>query len=213
VLTARRIPRPTPALVVAFAALFTALGGTGYAALKVTGSNVVNSTLTGVDVKTASLGPVDIKKDSLDGVRIDEATLGPVPTAQNAANADAVGGIPAANLMTVKPRAFESSIGAHSNFANNAILATSADFQPGTYVVSASLSYDNDGAAEQESCALHLPGTDDTATFVADTTPTASVVLSEVVTSAAVFNASVSCTGDGDDDTTGRGVITAIRVD
>ena len=31
----------------AFAALFTALGGTSYAALKITGANVANGTLTG----------------------------------------------------------------------------------------------------------------------------------------------------------------------
>ena len=41
-----RIGRPSAALVVAVMALFVALGGTGYAALKVTGKNVKNQSLS-----------------------------------------------------------------------------------------------------------------------------------------------------------------------
>ena len=211
-LIARRIPRPTPALVVAFAALFTAMGGTGYAALKITGADVANSSLTGLDVKNASLGWKELKPDTLGGSRIDEAALGTVPSAANAANADAVGGIPAAQLMTVKPRAFEAPIPANGNFASNEVLGTSADLQPGTYLVTARLTYDNDGATQQESCTLHVPGGDDdiSQTFITDSE---TMVLTDVVSSDAVFNASVSCTSDGDDDAVGTGRIVAIRVD
>lgn len=210
-----RIARPTPALVVAFVALFTALGGSSYAAIKITGKNVVNSTLTGADVKAASLGPSDIRPDSLDGKRIDESTLATVPSAQsaaNAANADAVGGIPAASLMTVKDRTYETTIAARANFANNAVMATTPDLPPGEYLVTARLTYDNDGAAEQETCTLQVPSTDDTSTFIAGT-GTDTVHLMELVSSDAVFNAAVSCSGDGDDDTLGSGTIIAVRVD
>ena len=89
-----RFSRPSPALVISLIALFVALGGTGYAALKVTGKNVKNRSLTGKDVK----------KNSLRGTEIRESKLGKVPRAAiadsaanagNAGNAAALGGKPA----------------------------------------------------------------------------------------------------------------------
>ncbi|ADB48913.1 collagen-like triple helix repeat-containing protein [Conexibacter woesei] len=43
----RSLRRPSPALLVAFAALFVALGGTGYAAIKIDGRDIVNRSVTG----------------------------------------------------------------------------------------------------------------------------------------------------------------------
>jgi hypothetical protein len=57
--------RPSPAMVVALIALFVAMGGTGYAALTITGKNVKNSSLTGADVKNNSLGSADVKDGNL----------------------------------------------------------------------------------------------------------------------------------------------------
>ena len=51
--------------VIATLALFAAFGGTSYAALKVTGKNVKNSSLTGADVKNSSLTTSDVKNQSL----------------------------------------------------------------------------------------------------------------------------------------------------
>jgi hypothetical protein len=63
--------RPSPALVVASLALFVAMGGTGYAAVAVTGHQVVNGTLTGKDVKDESLTGKDVRalttRDVIDG--------------------------------------------------------------------------------------------------------------------------------------------------
>jgi hypothetical protein len=63
--------RPSPALVVASLALFVAMGGTGYAAVAVTGRDVVNSTLSGKDVKDESLTGKDVRsltgRDVIDG--------------------------------------------------------------------------------------------------------------------------------------------------
>jgi hypothetical protein len=56
-----RFRRPSPAMVVALIALFVALGGSSYAALRVTGKNVKNSSLTGTDVKNNSLTGRDVK--------------------------------------------------------------------------------------------------------------------------------------------------------
>ena len=221
---ARRIPRPSAALVVAFAALFTALTGTSYAALKITGASIVNETVTGADVKNKSLGPKEHKPNSLGGTQIKESALGTVPSAQHAAtadnaqvaakagDADKLGGAPADSYMTKKPRAFEWPIPGTANFANNAVVATMPDRDPGVYLVTAKLSYDNDGATASESCTLHVPGADDTTSFIVDVN-TETIMLQKVTSSDAVFNPTVTCTGDGADDLHGTGRIVAIRLD
>jgi hypothetical protein len=57
--------RLTFANVVSVIALFVALGGSSYAAIKVTGKNVKNSSLTGADIKNSSLTSSDVKNRSL----------------------------------------------------------------------------------------------------------------------------------------------------
>jgi hypothetical protein len=219
----RRIPRPSAALVVAFAAMFTALGGTGYAALMITGANVANGSLTGADIENGSLGGKEMKPDTLKGSRIKESTLGTVPSAEhaatadsatnatNAANADTLDGIDSANLMTVKTRAYEVNEGNISNFANDATLALLSPMPAGEYVVTAKLTYDNDGAVENESCTLGVPGANDATTFSADNTET--ITLQESVSVGEPWGANVSCTSDGNDDVLGTLSIIAVRVD
>jgi hypothetical protein len=51
---------PSPSMAVALTALFVALGGTGYAALTITGKNVMNSSLTGRDIKNNSVRSADV---------------------------------------------------------------------------------------------------------------------------------------------------------
>ena len=212
---ARRIPRPSAALVVSFAALFAAMSGTGYAALKITGASIVNGTVSGLDIKNKSLGPQEHKLDSLGGDQINESLLGTVPSAQTAAkatDADTVGGIAPSAFMVKQPRAFEWPIPGTANFANNAVVASMPDRDPGVYVVTAKLTYDNDGATASESCTLHLPGADDTTSFIVDAN-TETIVLEKVPASDGVFNPYVTCTGDGSDDLHGTGRIVAFRVD
>jgi hypothetical protein len=213
VLIARRIPRPSVAIVVAFAALFTALGGTGYAALKITGASIINGTVTGLDVKNKSLGWQEHKPDSLGGGQINEALLGTVPMAAKATDADTLGGSPASAYMAKKPRAFEAPIPATGNIANNAVVGTLADLAPGSYVVTAKLTYDNDGVVQSQTCTLHVPGGNDETQFTTDLTDTETLTLQKVTSPNAVFSPSVSCTSDGDDDIVGTGNIIAVRVD
>ncbi len=59
------IRRPSPATVVALAALFVASSGTAVAAVIVTGANVKNGSLTGLDVRNGSLTSADVKNRSL----------------------------------------------------------------------------------------------------------------------------------------------------
>ena len=196
----RRISRPTPALIVAIVALFMALGGTSYAALKITGKNVANR----------SLGGNEMKKNTLDGDEINEAALGTVP---KAADADTVGGQPASSFMVKQPRVFEAAIPANQNFANNAVVGTLADLAPGAYVVTAKLTYENDSATTTSTCTLHVPGGNDTTTFSHDTTNSETITLQKAVSSGAVFSPSVSCESDGSDDLIGVGNIIAVRID
>ena len=62
--------RPSHTTVVAYLALFAALGGTSYAAVKlpknsVGGAQIKKNAVTGAKVKNSSLGPSDIKNGSL----------------------------------------------------------------------------------------------------------------------------------------------------
>jgi hypothetical protein len=219
----RSIRRPSAPLVVSFVALFAALGGSSYAAVKITGKDIAKRTITGVNVKNGSLGPKKVKPDSLGGDQINESTLGTVPSAGHAAtanaatnaamaaDADTLDGIDSAALMTVKARVFEQNASPITDFGNNSTLATLPDLAAGDYVVMAKLTYDNDGATASESCTLHVPGADDTTAFVVENTEM--VTLQEVVISTTSFSPTVSCTGDGNDDTLGTLSIIASRLD
>jgi hypothetical protein len=68
-------PRLTYANVVATLALFIALGGSSYAALKISGRDIKAHTITGKNIKWNSLGRRQIK----------ESNLSAVPRARNAA--------------------------------------------------------------------------------------------------------------------------------
>jgi hypothetical protein len=222
----RRIRRPSAALVVAFAALFTALGGTGYAALMITGANVANGSLTGADIETGSVPGKKLKLNSVKGNRIKESSLGTVPSAEhaaaadtasnasnatNAADADKIDGIDSAALMTVKERTYEANFGTQDDFGDNASLGMLSPIPAGEYVVTAKLTYDNDGAVEIESCTLNVPGANDVTTFYADNAET--IMLQEAVSVGEPWNAFVTCTSDGSDDSLGTMSIIAVRVD
>jgi hypothetical protein len=221
----RRIHRPTPALIVAVVALFMALGGTSYAALKITGKNVANSTLTGADVKNKSLEEKELKPDTLTGSRINEATLGSVPhainadnavnaqTAAKAADADKLGGLGATDFMRNIPRAYEANISGTNDFPTGSTRGTLTDLPAGTYLITARLGYYNPGALGEETCTLDVPGGNDVAAFTPGTTETEQVTLQEIVTSESLFMTTVHCTSDGNDDIDGTGSIIALRVD
>src|SRR3954452_17259811 len=74
--------RPRHATVLAYLALFVALGGTGYAAVEINGGNIKDRTIIAKKVK----------KDTLTGTEIKEAKLGRGPRGRHAANATKLGG-------------------------------------------------------------------------------------------------------------------------
>lgn len=84
-------PRLTYANVTATLALFAALGGSSYAALKISGQDIKPHTITGRNIKRNSVG----------GAAIRESKLGVVPRARNAAR---LGGYTAERFLVRCPK-------------------------------------------------------------------------------------------------------------
>src|SRR5690349_6126794 len=94
----RGIRRQAPAIAIAFAAMLVALGGTVYAARKIDGRTVRVKSLPGNRITPGSLSGNRIRAGtipanrlmpgSLTGTQVDAATLGLVPDATHAAEAD-----------------------------------------------------------------------------------------------------------------------------
>ena len=109
----RRLHRPSPALVVACIALFVALSGFGYAAIKLPKNSVGtkqlrNGAVTGKKIAKNAVTGAKVADDSLTGADVLESSLGRVPSAASAtnaasatsaANAAKVGGLPASAFM------------------------------------------------------------------------------------------------------------------
>ncbi|HXF30791.1 MAG TPA: hypothetical protein VN522_04645 [Solirubrobacterales bacterium] len=117
----RRLPRPSPALVIACLALFVALGGTVLAATKIDGRTIRVKSLPGNRVTIGSLPGNRLRPGTIPGSRlapgsvkarqIDVDSLGPVPSALHADAADtarraqtAIAAEHAANASTVNGR-------------------------------------------------------------------------------------------------------------
>ena len=79
----KRFRMPSPALIIALAALFFSVGGSAYG-LIITGGSIKNGTVRGADIKNHSLASRDVKHNSIGGAAILEAKLGPVPSAGTA---------------------------------------------------------------------------------------------------------------------------------
>src|SRR5919197_1687892 len=96
----RLLPKlPSPAMVVALLTLFVALGGSSYAAVKITARDIprgavgtraiANSSIRSVDVRDGALTGADVKDDSLTNADIDNSSLAAATarTADSAARA------------------------------------------------------------------------------------------------------------------------------
>lgn len=82
-----RIPRPSPAMIVAVLALFVALGGTVYAASSISGKTIKKNSLPGNRIKQKTVTGNRLKNDTITGTQVNEATLGKVPSAATADSA------------------------------------------------------------------------------------------------------------------------------
>jgi hypothetical protein len=118
----RRLPRPSPALLIACLALFVALGGTVLAATKIDGRAIRVKSLPGNRLTVGSLPGNRLQAGTIPGSRlaprsvkarqIDVGSLGPVPSATHADSADsarraqtAIAAEHAADATTINGRA------------------------------------------------------------------------------------------------------------
>ena len=87
--------RPTPALIVAFVALFAAMGGFGYAAVKMKPNSVKTKNIRNAAVTTNKIadGAVTTPKLAPDAVAPNARNAVNAVNAMNAANADKLGGV------------------------------------------------------------------------------------------------------------------------
>jgi hypothetical protein len=75
-------------MAVALLALFVAIGGSSYAALRVGSKQIVNNSVRSKDLRNNDVRSADVRNNALTGADINEARLGTVPRA-NAANSAA----------------------------------------------------------------------------------------------------------------------------
>jgi hypothetical protein len=97
-----RVPRPTPALVVAFVALFAAMGGFGYAAVKMKANSVKTKNIRSGAVTSDKLadGAVTTPKLAPDAVAPRARSADNAMSAVNAQNADTLGGVAPGHCQT-----------------------------------------------------------------------------------------------------------------
>lgn len=88
--------RLTYANVMSTVAVFVALGGSSYAALKIDSADIANNSVRGVDVRNRTISERDVKRNTLGGRSIKESRLGKVP---RASNADRIGSLTAGELL------------------------------------------------------------------------------------------------------------------
>ncbi|HEY7629330.1 MAG TPA: hypothetical protein VH817_01445 [Thermoleophilaceae bacterium] len=89
----RHLKSPSPSTTVALLALFVALGGTSYAAVKINGKSIRAKTITGNKLKNKTLTGGKLKGNTLTGKQIKESTLGSVPKAAVATSATTANGV------------------------------------------------------------------------------------------------------------------------
>jgi hypothetical protein len=118
--------RPSPAFVIATLALVVALGGTSYAATKISGSQI----------KKHSISGNRLKNNTLTGKQINEGKLGTVPKAAHA------------NSATSANHATTAGTATHATTAGTATTAGSATTVDGNGLGSFSFTVAKDGASQ-----------------------------------------------------------------
>jgi hypothetical protein len=88
----RLFRRPSASMIAAMLALFIAVGGTATAASLINGASLKNHSVAAKKLKNKTITGAQVKNDSLTGKQIKESSLGKVPSAAVADNANALGG-------------------------------------------------------------------------------------------------------------------------
>lgn len=102
--------RPQPAIIIACLALFVALGGTSYAAVKLAKNSVgtreiKTNGVSSAEIKAKAVAASEVKDDALTGTDINESTLGNVPSATSAASATTASNVGGTEFKKINFRA------------------------------------------------------------------------------------------------------------
>jgi hypothetical protein len=133
-----RSRRPSHTTIVAYLALFIAVGGG--TAFAVVGANQVNSAsiidgqVKNADIGANQIGPGKIVDNSLTGTDINASTLGTVPSATNATNASNLGGKPPSAFAAASTFR-RSALNVNDPTANNTAVTQSLLTTPSLKVV------------------------------------------------------------------------------
>jgi hypothetical protein len=173
--------RPSHGTVVAYLALFVALGGTAYAANEWTGRNIVNGSIKQVDLGANSVNSTKVVNNSIKGADILESSLGTVPKASSvvpgaigtAALADGAvtpakqAPVPAASVMRLSGETSTAAAGLvlHADYeffdtaglhdGTSEFLVAPVD---GVYVVSATVEWDPNGTGYRRTSIVSAEG-------------------------------------------------------
>lgn len=197
-------------LVVAYLALFVALGGSAVAAKPlIDGSDVADESLTAADIQNNSLIGDDVQNDSLTGDDVVEASLGQVPVAAVAGSATTAGdadlldgqnstafGAPnttvRGGLGECNPFCINTSVG----IASKSTVATARDLSAGTWLVVAKTNVRGTGQGPVD-CVLEA-GTsqlDISSDELSTSDDTENLSLMTVATFSSTQDVSMSCDG------------------
>jgi hypothetical protein len=159
VLSKLRSYRPSHGTVVAYLALFVALGGTSYGIARnsVGTRAIANNSVRTQDIRNRTIRNRDIKPEVIDNSRIKNSDL----IANFAANASALGGVGASGYLRRGARVFERNGATKLDFADLTNLAT-LSLGPGQYLVLAEVDINSDaGQTQVKHCFLSVPGPND----------------------------------------------------
>jgi hypothetical protein len=127
--------RPSPALVISLIALFVAMGGIGYAAAKITTSDIKNGAVTTKKLHNKAVSTKKIKNNAVTGAKAKESSFGQVPDAAHADNANNLGGTPASGYQqSLRWAVVSANASGASVVRGNATAA--GRVSPGNYFVS-----------------------------------------------------------------------------
>jgi hypothetical protein len=121
------VHKPSPAMLVALLALFVALGGSSYAALRIGSEQIRNNSVRSVDLRNNGVRGADVRTNTLTGSDIKESNLRKVPAARianRARNSDTLDGKDATDFG---PRAYARVTRSGSVDATNSRGLTSAN--------------------------------------------------------------------------------------
>jgi hypothetical protein len=157
---------------VALVALFMALGGSSYAALRVGSAQIKNNSvrtqdlrnndIRGKDIRNSTITGADVGSNRLTGADIKESTLGVVPNASQAVNATQ------ATQATIAGKAFQTFKDAELSLPTTGGSSTvlSLNVPAGTYLIFGKGYVNNDGAASARTHCRTTAGTDVDEQFV-----------------------------------------------